>query len=481
VLLLGVFVQASCAQSPPPQRRGYPTAPPPYYPQPPPPAPPYDPAGPYAHPPQPVYPGQPPSPEPPPAYSGQPGGAGQPPSAEPQPVYPGQPGGPAQPPAVPQPWYPGPPGAADQAPAGPSQPPHPDPASASQQPSAWYPPAAPGQPGWQQPAHPPPWPAHAQPPAYAPAGGPGAPSRPRAADARVLAEDTDKKFLLRPFIGISSLGLSLTPDEDPDVDLSPNTSTVMGLRGGYTPFVVSASFGIGEEQDAEVYGKSGALDFQFSAPTRVGGRELLGTVFFQQYKNFFASNMEELGIDPAQPYRLPNMFSRNVGLAATLFTDPKFSYDDTFLEGRARSATEATWAFRLSLGYHAFDTGGQSLIPVEQRMRFGRIGQIHALDSRYASFSVGWASDWRLGKGFFIGMSGLLGLTAAARISRVGTEKFIEPAFGPSVTLHIITGYAGDTFHWGYLGTADLESTNFDDTGLSAIRGLNMLYIGIRL
>jgi hypothetical protein len=427
-------VQASCAQAPPARRPAYPSPAPPTYPQAPPPPPyPYPqaaPAAPYPY----------PQPAPPPPYP--------------------------YPQAAPPPAYPAP------APAPPPQP------------ATWYPPATPVQPGWQQPAQQPGQPAAAwppyPPPQYAAAGQPNWPGAPRAPAAAVLSEAARKPFLIRPFFGISWLGFSVMGKEDPDVDLEPNASGVVGLRGGYGPFVASGSIGTSSQEDPAIYGKSSALDFQFSATTRIGGHEVLGSVFFQQYRNFFVENMEELGIDPAQPYRLPDMSTRNIGVALTYFTDPNFSYDDTFLECRVRPASEATWAFRLSAGYLAMDSGGLSLVPENQRERFGKAADLRTLDSRYASLAVGWASDWRLGAGFYIGMNGMLGLTAAARIARVGIEKLIEPAFGPSVTYHLITGYAGDTFHWGYLATVELESTTFDDTTFAAIRAVNMLFLGLR-
>ncbi len=376
-------------------------------------------------------------------------------------------------------WYPQPPPQQQQ----PSYPPAAPPYAASPPAVPAYPTAAPQPPPGQAP-----WPQSA-PPAYAAAQAPGTPSQwppyppPGSVPPpppTVQAQAEAPAFIFRPYFGLSSVRVSLLADEDPDVVLVPNSSTALGLRAGYGPFVGSASIGVGTAEDPVVYGKSSSLDFGLSSTTKVGGHEVMGTVFFQQYRNFYAENMDELGIDPAHPYRLPDMKLRSFGVAATFFTDPNFSYDDTFLECRVRPTSEATWAFRVALGYLSFDSGGQSLVPPDQADHFGKAAQVSSLDSRYASASIGWASDWRLGAGFYIGMNGMLGLTASARVAKLPTEKLIEPAFGPQVTLHLILGYAGDTFHWGSLTTVDLESETFDDTTLAASRVVSTLFVGVR-
>jgi hypothetical protein len=333
-----------------------------------------------------------------------------------------------------------------------------------------------------------PWAAQPGQPAYAAAQPPAAPGAawpqypaPGAQPAPALqAQAEPPHFIFRPYFGFSSVRVSLLADTDPDVVLVPNSSNALGLRAGYGPFVGSASIGVGTAKDPAVYGKSSSFDLQLSSTTKVGGHEVMGTVFYQQYKNFFAENMDELGISPDQPYRLPSMKLRSFGVAATYFTDPNFSYDDTFLECRVRPASEATWAFRFSLGYLSFDAGGQSLVPPGQAQRFGKVANLASLDSRYASLSVGWASDWRLGAGFYIGMNGLLGLTASARVAKLPHEDLVEPSFGPQVTLHLILGYAGDTFHWGVFTTADLEGQTFDDTTFATTRVQTTLFVGVR-
>jgi hypothetical protein len=318
-----------------------------------------------------------------------------------------------------------------------------------------------------------------------------------AGSGRALAVDIDKdnkrsekrdtdRFLLRPVLGWSYVNLGFTPTrpetaggEDHVVTWRPNSATKVGARAGYGPFLATATVDWKSTNPDETHGESRGVELQFTSTVKLDGHEIAATVFFQRYHGFYLSTTQELFPNIESPILAPRLALTTYGVNFLFFTDPKFSYDDVFVEYRPKERGEASWAFRVAMGHVGFDSHGNSLMPGKFATDFNDAFGMNYLEATYASIGVGFGADWRPFGRVLLGLSGFVGATLAATSHRImGYERY-SPAVGPSASLQAVAGWSGDLLHWGLMLTADSESLRIEGTDVSSTRSSTLLFLGV--
>jgi hypothetical protein len=293
-------------------------------------------------------------------------------------------------------------------------------------------------------------------------------------------------FLVRPVLGLSYVDLDFTPKhpanaggEDHVVTWRPNSAMKVGARLGYGPFMATATVDWRPSQPVETHGESRGLDLQFTGTARLDNHEVAGTVFFQRYHGFYLSTTPDLFPSAASPLLAPRLSLDTYGVSFLLFTDPKFSYDDAFVEYRPKAEGEFSWAFRVAMGHLGFDANGNALMPGKLETDFNDAFGLNFLDATYASVGVGFGADWRPFGRVLLGLSGFVGGTFAASRFRIMGYERNTPAIGPAASLQGVAGWSGDLFHWGLMATAESEGLRIEGTEMTATRIFTLLFLGV--
>lgn len=149
--------------------------------------------------------------------------------------------------------------------------------------------------------------------------------------AEVGAAETvpEKRFLVRPFVGMTSLDVTFTGESDTEVKFTPNSQPFIGLKLGYSGYAISGSTSVSAGDEA-TYGESFIFDVQIGKAFRLWARELFAELFLQGYQGYHIANTN--AIDPnATGYIIrPDMFGFTFGLSGIYYLNREFSHDDTF-------------------------------------------------------------------------------------------------------------------------------------------------------
>jgi Domain of unknown function (DUF4421) len=303
----------------------------------------------------------------------------------------------------------------------------------------------------------------------------------------VARDPNDQVFLFRPVLGVSTAGLTMTPRNAPIggdrhvMEWKPNSSMKIGARTGYGPFLATATVDLAPANPTETHGSSRGLELQFTGAVRVDDHEIAGTVFFQRYQGFYLSSTENLFPRAEGPLLAPRLALTTYGCSLLFFNDPNFSYDDTFVEYRQREKGEFSLGMRLAVGRFSFISGPNALIPAKFEPDFLGAFGLNALDATYASLGLGFGADWRPFGRLLFGASAFIGGTAAATKFRISGYERSTLALGPSISLQLVAGYAGDLFHWGIMSTAEQETLRIEGTDVTADRANALLFVGLTL
>jgi uncharacterized protein DUF4421 len=280
------------------------------------------------------------------------------------------------------------------------------------------------------------------------------PRQPRQREAREAADE--KRFLIRPFIAMDQLSLDVTRG-DTTLAFVPNTQLALGLRLGYSGFSVSASVDIEASEDEAVYGKSDYLALQAGRGFRVAGRELFISGFLQYHEGLYLESSSDIA-PGSGPLVFPEMTLVSLGVNASYYSNPEFSFDDTFVEFRPRAHTVGSWTLRLSTGLMGFDNADQPVIPEQRRASFGDQAGLTASAALYLGAMGGYTIDVRFFDSWCLAGSLLLGATLAREYHETdrGAERGVT--LGPAALVALAFGYSGETFHAGIFAHADAEA-----------------------
>ncbi|HTV17951.1 MAG TPA: DUF4421 family protein [Polyangiaceae bacterium] len=291
-------------------------------------------------------------------------------------------------------------------------------------------------------------------------------------------ETHEQKFLIRPFIALDELSLELTRGDDA-LSFVPNTQLAAGLRVGYAGFTLSGSIDVEASEDPAVYGKTEYLALQAGRAFRVAERELFISAFLQYHEGMYLENSADIAPD-ASPIVLPEMVVLSLGLTATYYLNPEFSFDDTFIEFRPRPDTVGSWTLRLSTGLMGFDNGGVPVVPEQRRASFGDEGTLDSSSALYVGAMGGYSLDFRFFDSWCLAGSLLVGATVASERHHVEQGRREGATLAPSALFALAFGYSGETFHSGLYTSADLESSKSGAVEQALTRVAVAIFAGVR-
>jgi hypothetical protein len=301
------------------------------------------------------------------------------------------------------------------------------------------------------------------------------------ASATSAAPTTSQRFLIRPFIAVPWLALSLTKPGAPDIDYSPNTEVALGLKAGYRALNISFSFNApGSEEDPASYGETTYFDLQVATTFHGLGREWLLSGFVQTYQGFYVDSSSFTAVGGGHVL-YPNLYMATAGAALDFFSNPQFSYDAAFLSYKPRQKSVGSWALRAAVGFAGFrNTDNTSIIPAQAAAAYGSLAGLNSVVDWYTSVSGGYVYDWLITHHVFLSGSFLLGATIARQTYEVNTVPSTSASVGGSVTIAAAVGYVGSTFHGGFAADSLGESTSISDVSILFLRGAVTLFFGAR-
>lgn len=306
----------------------------------------------------------------------------------------------------------------------------------------------------------------------------------RAAESSAVAaklgepEKQEKKFLIRPFIAMDQLSLEVTRGET-TLDFVPNTQLAVGMRVGYSGFSISASFDVESSEDEDVYGKTDYLALQAGRAFRVADRELFISGFLQYHEGLYLENSGDIAPDSG-PLVFPKMTVLSLGLNASYYLNPEFSFDDTFIEFRPREHSVGSWTLRLSTGLMGYDNADLPVVPEQVRARFGTEGTLTGSSALYLGAMGGYTVDFRFFDSWCLAGSLLVGATVAREGHQTDVRDKQSTTLAPSALFALALGYSGETFHAGIFTYADAEAYKSGPIEQTITRIAVALFMGVR-
>lgn len=298
---------------------------------------------------------------------------------------------------------------------------------------------------------------------------------------QATASDSDKPFLVRPYTGMTSLGITFKSDSGKSVEFSPNSPMFIGLKLGYKGYALSGSAAT-SPADQATYGKSKIFDLQLGKAFQVMQRELLVELFLQNYQGYYIENTRS--VDPTATGKIirSDLSGTTFGFSAIYYLSETFSHDATFGEMKPSSESHGSWLIRASLGVQGMSSDSDTaFFPATVRASFGDAATMHAFNSGFISLSGGYAYDWRFWDQLYLAGAIAGGLSAATSTYRLsGTSNLHEASVGVTSTAFLALGYGGETFHGGLCASGNLESMKAKTLDVQFYRGQVLLMAGAR-
>jgi hypothetical protein len=292
-------------------------------------------------------------------------------------------------------------------------------------------------------------------------------------------EPREKKFLIRPFVAMDQLSLDVTRG-DTTLDFVPNTQLAVGMRVGYSGFSISASFDVEASEDEDVYGKTDYLALQAGRAFRVADRELFLSGFLQYHQGLYLESSDDIA-PGSGPLVFPELTVLSLGLTASYYLNPEFSFDDTFIEFRPREHTVGSWTLRLSTGLMGYDNADQPVVPEQVREQFGSKGTLTGSGALYVGAMGGYTLDFRFFDSWCLAGSLLVGATVAREgHSTLTGDEEQSTTLAPSALFALALGYSGETFHAGIFTYADAEAYQSGPIEQTITRIAVALFMGVR-
>lgn len=290
------------------------------------------------------------------------------------------------------------------------------------------------------------------------------------------------RFLIRPYVGMTSLDVTLTSDSGKEVDLKPNMPFFTGLKLGYKGYSISGSARVSSVDDEATHGKSDSFDIQVGKAIRVKEHDLLLEGFLQRYHGYFIENTKDLDSAATGHMLRPDLSSYTFGVSGLLYLNRAFSHDATFGDFLPRKSSGGSWFLRASLGMQGMSSDDDTpFLPLAARADFGKGATMHAFGSGFVSASAGYAYDWRFLRRFLLAGAIGGGFSAARSSYRLTeTNDINETAVGVTVSLFMAFAYVGDTFHAGVVVAGNLESMKASTIDMGFMRMQVLEFVGMR-
>jgi hypothetical protein len=270
-------------------------------------------------------------------------------------------------------------------------------------------------------------------------------------EAQPARGNDEKNFLVRPYIGFTSLDFDLTSASGKVINYSPNSAPFMGLKLGYHGYTISGSIDIPGDNEDGLYGKTDYLDLRVGKAFHLRGHELFVEGFFSVYQGFYIDNTAS--IDPSvQGYiTRPDLWAMTFGGSATYYFNESFSHDATFNELKPRAGSGGSWLARAAAGFLGFQSDDEKgIVPSTVLADFGDAASMYTLTSAFLGVQGGYAYDWRIWRQLMLAGSLSAGMTLASQTYRLeGGSDTDEGSVGYSAGLNAALGWGGETFHGG--------------------------------
>jgi hypothetical protein len=288
-----------------------------------------------------------------------------------------------------------------------------------------------------------------------------------AAETTPAARNEEKKFLVRPYTGFTSLDFDLTAPAGREVKFTPNSPLFVGLKLGYKGFTISGSVDLPIAEDQDTYGKTDYLDLHIGKGFHLVGHELYVEGFLQYYEGFYLENTHDLDPSVAGYLKRPDLWATSLGVAATYYFNKTFSQDTTFNEMKPREHSGGSWLVRATLAAMGFESNEKKgLIPETVRRDFGGAATMYSLASGFIDLQGGYAYDWRIWRQLLLAGAVTLGPTLSHQVYRMEDgSSASEGSVGAAASVQFGLGYGGETFHGGlsaWVTVEDVYARNVD-------------------
>jgi hypothetical protein len=314
----------------------------------------------------------------------------------------------------------------------------------------------------------------AAPPKAEPAANPARPNREPETDPPAQPPPRNR-FLLRPF-----LGFAMSAVEMGELSLQQTMYPFLwGVRAGWGRWKLtfSRSFPMpAEERALEPDNVGDGVDLSLSLAARVRQREMVVTPFFRRY-----TGVDVFGA--RNTVGRPDVRFDTAGVSGMYMFNPRFSYDDRFIELEPRQNSSATLFLRTALGRVRFDSQGRALDDRLDETDLGSAAKAIESRSLYGSAGLGLAFDWipigRLSLAYAISVGGTFSNNRTLMMDgrTVSSNGFRFGTFSGSGGIT----WAGEHAHWGTMLLLDGDPFEVAAERALLLRGTALFFLGIRV
>ena len=325
-----------------------------------------------------------------------------------------------------------------------------------------------------------------------------APPPPAPAPTKTLTQTSknqspsEKLFVIRPYIGISSLHQDLQAADERVLEFAPNPSNDLGLTLGYKGLRASASIAVSRVEDTRTHGRSSNFSLDLAYPFKVFERDLVVNGYIYRHKDLLATYPLESENTDAIGGRLlqTEALAGHVGLELQYHFNKAFSYDKSISDFAPRTGTTSSWVVLMGASYSTLGfkengpRGGERLIPGGARYIAGPLADASRIYGINATVGGGYVLDWNIfGQVFFtarllVGLGGNLGAVRAAEDTGGAVTRYEGVGFNSAATFGL--GYAGNAVQFGMLADAGQRGGDYTETEFRSTRVNVKLYAGIR-
>jgi hypothetical protein len=283
------------------------------------------------------------------------------------------------------------------------------------------------------------------------------------------------RFLIRPF-----LGFAMSAVEMGDLSLQQTMYPFLwGVRAGWGRWKLtySQSFPMpAEERALEPDNVGDGLDLSLSLAVRVRQREMVVNPFFRRY-----TGVDVFGA--RNTVGRPDVRFDTAGVSGMYMFNPRFSYDDRFIELEPRDSSSATLFLRTALGRVGFNSQGRALDDRLDETNLGNAARAVESRSLYGSAGLGVAFDWipvgRLSLAYAMSIGGTFSNNRTLMMDghTVSSNGFRFGTFSGSGGIT----WAGEHAHWGFMLLLDRDSFEVAAERALLLRGTALFFLGIRV
>jgi hypothetical protein len=313
---------------------------------------------------------------------------------------------------------------------------------------------------------------------------PPAPAPEPAPLAAERARDAERPLLVRPFFAISWIYL-----ESSLLALHYDPTTSFGASVGWRRLKLTVSKTVklvtDEPYDDGTTLSTHELALSLSGSLPVGGRELVLTPFYSRASGFqveIDTSVDPHGNPGGDIIKRQDLTLQSFGLDALYCLNPRFSYDDRFVELKPREHSSATFLVRASLGRVSMSTDGRPLNAQTYLGPESELARTAGFDANYAGAAAGGAFQLLpLGHLAINGMLTVGGTLSNAHATLSDGTRPSQLSLRPTFSSNLGLGWVGYLIHTGLIYYYNNEAIAIGDETVSVRRLALLLYLGLRV